>query len=260
MSPTKKTGRNTRERIRAMAVSAMRDRDLSGADIRKLVHDSLDGAAKTINHEVPAARRRAMREAFEGLRDAFASVASAGKNTARSAKRRGQDIADHTIPAARRKIAAANEDFLDAVSSFARKTSSEMGEELDALVRRARKAGREASESASSAGRLAARNLGPMASDAGRAGWSLARRAAEQVALAASGLLEGIGQILAPSKMNQQAKRPTSGTRSSSSKKRGASSAKKKARKTAKSAARSVKNAAARTERTPSKKKSKSGG
>lgn len=202
---SKSTSENTRQRIRNMAVRAMRDRDLSAAEIRKLVNDSLSGASKTINHEIPAARRKAMRDAFEGLRDAFGAVAAAGANTGKSAKRRGKDIADHAVPAAKRKIVAANEQFLDAVSSFAKKSSNEFGEELHALVRRARKAGRTVAESASNAGKATAKNAGPMASDAGRASWSLARKAAEQVALAASGLLEGIGQLLAPKKMNEVA-------------------------------------------------------
>lgn len=202
---SKSKSENTRQRIRNLAVQAMRDRELSASDIRKLVHDSLDGAAKTINHEVPAARRKAMRDAFEGLRDAFNAVASAGTNTGKSAKRRGKDIASHALPTAKRKILAANDEFLGAVSSFAKKTSAELGEELEALVRRARKAGRSVANSASTASKVAAKNAGPMASDAGRAGWSLARKAAEQVALAASGLLEGIGQLLAPKKMNEVA-------------------------------------------------------
>ena len=258
---SKSTSENTRQRIRNMAVRAMRDRDLSAAEIRKLVNDSLSGASKTINHEIPAARRKAMRDAFEGLRDAFGAVAAAGANTGKSAKRRGRDIADNAVPAAKRKIVAANEEFLDAVSSFAKKTSNEFGEELEALVRRARKAGRTVAESASNAGKAAAKNAGPMASDAGRAGWSLARRAAEQVALAASGLLEGIGQLLAPTKMNEQDSAKTAATRGSAKKKSArksmpkskakaaASSAKRTVRKSAKSAARTVKNAAARTER-----------
>lgn len=262
MASNKSSSQGTRQRIRNLAVQAMRDRDLSPADIRKLVNDSLSGAAKTINHEIPAARRKAMRDAFEGLRDAFASVASAGKNTARSAQKRGQDIADHTIPAAKRKIAAANEEFLGAVSSFAKKTSTELGEELEALVRRARKAGRNVAESASSAGKVATRNAGPMAADAGRAGWTLARRAAEQISLAASGLLEGIGQLLAPTKMNEQVAtrkprntkkkaRPASGKTAGTA----AASAKRPAHKTAKSAARTGKNGAARVDRKPEPKK-----
>jgi len=277
MASKRKSSENTRQRIRNMAVSAMRDRDLSAADIRKLVNDSLSGAAKTINHEVPAARRRAMRDAFEGLRDAFGAVAAAGTNTGKSAKRRGKDIADHALPAAKRKILAANDEFLGAVSSFAKKTSTELGEELEALVRRARKAGRSVADSASTAGKVAAKNAGPMASDAGRAGWSLARKAAEQVALAASGLLEGIGQLLAPTKMNEQAASPKPRKHRSAKKKTSrrsarsaskpsakasvksaATSAKKTARKTAKSAARTVKNAAARVERKLDTKKAKS--
>jgi len=231
MASSRKPSDNTRQRIRNMAVSAMRDRDLSASDIRKLVHDSLSGAAKTINHEVPAARRKAMRDAFEGLRDAFSAVAAAGTNTGKSAKRRGKDLADHALPTAKRKIIAANDDFLGAVSSFAKKTSSELGEELEALVRRARKAGRTVASSASTAGKVAAKNAGPMASDASRASWSLARKAAEQVTLAASGILEGISMLLAPRKMNEEAAKPR--TARKSAKKSRKNAGKKKAAKNA---------------------------
>ncbi|MFO0860698.1 MAG: DUF6781 family protein [Phycisphaerales bacterium] len=204
--PAARSKPNTRTRVREMTVKALRDRDLSKADIQKLVHESLKGAASTIDHEVPAARRKAMREAFEGLRDAFQSVASAGVNTGKSARRRGEDLANHAVPTARRRIAAANKDFLGAVSSFAKKTSTEFGEELEALVRRAKRAGKQAKESATDAGQKVAKNAAPVAQDLGRASWSLARRAAEQVALAASGLLEGIGQLIAPRKAPAPAK------------------------------------------------------
>ena len=237
MASSRKPSDNTRQRIRNMAVSAMRDRDLSASDIRKLVHDSLSGAAKTINHEVPAARRKAMRDAFEGLRDAFSAVAAAGTNTGKSAKRRGKDLADHALPTAKRKIIAANDDFLGAVSSFAKKTSTELGEELEALVRRARKAGRTVASSASTAGKVAAKNAGPMATDASRASWSLARKAAEQVTLAASGILEGISMLLAPRKMNEEAAKPRTGRKSAkkaSQKTGNKKSAKKAAKKSGK--------------------------
>ncbi|MBX3390072.1 MAG: hypothetical protein KF691_11550 [Phycisphaeraceae bacterium] len=198
MAGRKKATKNTRTRIREMAMRAMRERDLNPAQVRRLVNDALDGAAKQVKREIPAARRRQISEAFHGLRDAFQSAASAGINTGKSAKRRGKDLATHALPAARQKVAAANEEFLEAVSAFAKKTSSEFGKELESLVRRSRKAGRSIAKSTSKAGKIAADNSVPLARDAGRAGWSLARKAVEQIALAASGLMEGIGQLVAP--------------------------------------------------------------
>lgn len=197
-----KTSKNTRERIRDMAIRAMRDHDLSASQVRKLVHDALGGATKQVKQEIPTARRKEVREAFEGLRDAFDSVASAGINTGKSATRRGKNLAKHALPNAQRKLAAANEEFLNAVSSFAKKTSNELGAELESLVRRARKAGRSIASSATQAGRVASKDSGPLARDAGRAGWSLARKAVEQIALAASGLMEGIGQLVSPHQPN----------------------------------------------------------
>lgn len=185
-----------------MAVRAMREHDLSPAQVRRLVNDALDGAARQVKGEIPAARRRQISEAFHGLRDAFQSAASAGINTGKSARRRGKDLATHALPAAKRKVVAANEEFLEAVSAFAKKTSSEFGKELESLVRRSRKAGRSIAESTSKAGKIASNNSVPLARDAGRAGWSLARKAVEQIALAASGLMEGIGQLVAPKHAN----------------------------------------------------------
>jgi hypothetical protein len=188
---------DTRSRVRDLTVRALRARDLDRAEIARVVHDVLDGAAAAVGGAIPADRSSVLRQVFDGMHDAFNAAAEAGARAARSAGRRGRAIREHAVPAAKR-VRAANDEFLGAVSAFARKTSSEIGEELDALVKRTRRAGGAVAASAGAAARAIDGRLLELTGEAARAGLSVARRAAGQVAMAASGLLEGLGEVAMP--------------------------------------------------------------
>lgn len=192
------SAKDTRARVHDMTVRALRDRDLTTTDITGLVHDALHGAAKTIDASVPSSTKSALRGVFGGLRDAFHAIASAGSKTAASAKRRGQDIAEHAVPTAKKHMKAANEELYTAVSSFAKKTSSELGDELESAVRRARRAGNEVADSARRAKAATGGDYVKLAGDAARVGTSTAGTVAGHLALAASGLLQGLGDVVTP--------------------------------------------------------------
>ncbi len=180
-------GADTRDRVRKLTVDALRG-GLSRDKVSAVVHDVLHGASEAVDNAVPASRESVLRRVFEGLGDAVDAVADAGAKTAKSAQQRG------------RAVAAANEDLLHAVSGFADRASSEVGDELRELVERAKRTGGKVGESARGAARAADGRLVELTGETARAGMSVARRAAGEISMAASGLLEGLGQVMMPRK------------------------------------------------------------
>jgi hypothetical protein len=191
---------HTRDRVRELTVRALRERDLGRTEISGLVREVLEGASGAVDESIPAARSSVLRQVFDGLSEAVNSAASAGATTVRSAQKRGRDLADHAVPNAAARIRAANEEFLHAVSLFAKRTSSGLGEELEAMVKRARRTGGQVSASTRAAASAADGRLMELTGEAARAGVTVARRAAGELAMAASGLLEGLGQVVTPRK------------------------------------------------------------
>lgn len=220
---------NPRSRIRELTVRALRDRDLGRDDISDLVHEVLGGASAAVDDSVPASRRSVLRQVFDGLGEAIDSVASAGARTVKGARERAGAVADAGRPAARR-IRQANSDFLLAVRSFARRASSEVGEELEALAGRARRTGKKVVGSARHTAQAADGRLVELGGETARAGASLARRAAGGIAMAASGLLEGLGEVVLPG-APARAKKKTKRSAAKSGKKKPGKKAPRKVKK-----------------------------
>ena len=223
---------NPRSRIRELTVRALRDRDLGRDDISDLVHEVLGGASAAVDDSIPASRRSVLRQVFDGLGEAIDSVAAAGARTVKTARDRAEVVSDASRPAARR-IRAANSDFLLAVRSFARRASSEVGEELDQLASRPRRTGKKVAGSARDTAEAADGRLVELGGEAARAGASLARRAAGGIAMAASGLFEGLGEVVLPgkpAKVKKKSKRSVAKAAKKKTKKKTAKKAKKKSR------------------------------
>lgn len=218
---------NPRTRIRELTVRALRDRDLTRDDISDLVHDILGGASDAVDDAIPSSRRSVLRQVFDGMGEAVDTVAAAGARTVKTARDRADTVAKAARPAARR-ARAANADFILAVRSFARRASSEVGEELDQLVSRARRTGTKVAGSARDTADAADGRIVELTGEAARAGASLARRAAGGFALAASGLLEGLSEVVTPSRAKPAKKRAAKKAASKTNKKKSKNKSKKR--------------------------------
>ena len=183
---------DTRDRVRELTYQAIRDRRLSPAGVSALVHQVLEGASEAVDSAIPSSKRSVLRQVFDGLGDAFQTVGAAGVHAAESAAERGRTVARRTLPSTTKRVRSANDEFLAAVSSFAKHTKSELGDELDSLVKRARRAGSKAGDSARDAAHAADGRLLELTGEAARAGVSVARRAAGGLAMAAGGMFEGL--------------------------------------------------------------------
>lgn len=181
-----------------MTVKALKGRSITSNDVRGVVYGALEGISDAVDHSIPAERKSALRGVFSGLKDAFLAIASAGKNTVAGVKDRGSTIATKSAPAAGRKMIAAKDDLLHAVSSFASRTSGELGEELHSAVKRAKRTGKAVGDSVRRADKAAGGNYAGLTKDTAKAGVSAARSVAGQLAWAMSGLLEGVGEAASP--------------------------------------------------------------
>lgn len=179
-------GSDTRERVRELVVKALRDRDVSREELSSVVHDVLHGASEAVDDAVPASRENVLRKVFDGLGDAMGTVKQAGERAVKSAKQRGRSMGE------------ANEDLLKAVSSFADRTTSEVGDELRSMVERARATSGEVGQKARRTAKATEGHLGELAGETMRAGANVARRAAGEMSMAASGLLQGLGEVMRP--------------------------------------------------------------
>jgi hypothetical protein len=213
-----------RKRFRDLSVKEFRDRKLTLSDLPKLVNETLDRAVNEVDASIPKSRGNVLREVFDGLSEGVDAIASAGSAAAGGVRKRTQAIAS---PEATRRVRAANREFLDAVRSFAGRTSGQVRDELDALVARAERTAPKVTSSARRVAGAADGRLIELSGEAASAGVRAARRAASALALGASGLFEGLAGSMAPRKLPKPARASKNAPRASKRK------AKKKATKKA---------------------------
>ncbi len=200
------SGVRVRDRVKDLTVRALRERRVRRGEVSKLVHEVLDGASKGLDASIPSSHRSVLRRVFEGLSDAVGEAASAGTGAARDLRRRGAAIAKREVPAAARRVRAANEEFLHTAGLFARRLSGEAREELESLVRRSRRAGAAVGTSAREVAHAADGRLLELTGETARAGFAAVRRAASGIAMAAGGLLEGLAEVAAPGRPGASAR------------------------------------------------------
>jgi hypothetical protein len=225
--PHAKAGAGVRKRFRDLSVKEFRDRKLTLSDLPKLVHETLDRAVNEVDASIPKSRGNVLREVFDGLSEGVDAIASAGSAAAGGVRKRTQAIAS---PEATRRVRAANREFLDAVRSFAGRTSGQVRDELDALVARAERTAPKVTSSARRVAGAADGRLIELSGEAASAGVRAARRAASALAMGASGLFEGLAGSMAPRSMPASRKSSKAAPRASK-KKAKKKAAKKKSKK-----------------------------
>lgn len=191
-------GRDVRDRVRSLTVKALRDRNFGMKDVSKVVGDVLNGASQGLEDAVPKSQKNVLRQVFDGLNEAVDAAAGAGMSAARSARDRGERVVKKDAPAAARQVRQANDQFLSAAGSFARKLSGEMKEELQELVAKARRATPKVKSGVRSAATAADGRLIELGGETVRTGAKVARRTVGGVMMAAGGLLEGLADSINP--------------------------------------------------------------
>lgn len=187
-----------RDHVREISVAAFRDRKFSLRDVNSLVHEVLEGAAETVDESIPKSSRNILREVFDGLSEGVHAVASAASNTASEAAGRARKAATKDAPSAAHRIREANEEFLDAVTSFASKTTKQVRDELNTMVARAEKAGPKMTDAARNAYKAADGRWSELSAETARAGAKVAGRTVGAMAATAGGFFDGIAEATKP--------------------------------------------------------------
>lgn len=201
---TKKSGKaatvGVREHARDLTIRMFGDKKFGRKDLSKVVGTVLHDAVEGVRDAAPKSQKSVLREVFGGLSDAVTITAHAGVGAAKDAKTRGEKVLKHDATSATKRVREAHGEFLDAVSSFSRKLTGEVREEMTGLVAQARKTAPKVSAAAGDAVRAADGRLVELGGEAVRTGAKVARKTIGGVMLAAGGLLEGLAESISPSK------------------------------------------------------------
>lgn len=203
-------GADVRARIRDLTVRSLRSRRVSSRDLSRVVDQVLEGTRQGIHDSIPQSQRSVLKQVLEGLGEAAEIAAKSGAAAVREARERGSTLARKDAARAARGVKDAHEEFLDAAGTFARRLSGELREEMEDLVARARRAGPGIKSAAERAVSATDGRLMELGGEAARTGVAIARRALGGLMLATSGVLEGLGQSIAPPAARKTSKaRPT---------------------------------------------------
>jgi len=258
------SGSEVRERISKLTTDALRDRKLKLSDLPGLAAEVMDGAVEGVKQAMPQEQGSVLRQVVDGLGDAYDAAAKAATGAVRSVRKHGTDFVENEVRPTAHDLKKVQEDVFDTVGGFGHRLSDELSKELKAVVSRAKRAGESVGPPVREAADAVDGRFMQMTGEVASTGARVARRAAENVMMAASGLLEGLAATMSPTKKSpamSPAKKRTkskgskSTTKGSASKKTASKSSGKK-KSTKKSAKKTAKKSAKRTTKKKAKKRS----
>jgi hypothetical protein len=190
--------KDIRERVHDLTLRALRDRDLTLRDIPKLAQRLVENAAAGMNNAVPASKRNVLRQVVDGLTDAATATAQSTKSVATSTAQRGSKFIKHDAARTARDLKTIEEEFVSALGRAGKHLTGAAKEELDAIVRHSRRAGTQIKPAAKSVLRATDGHLLQLGKETASASGRIARSAVSSVLHGASGLLQGLGEVMEP--------------------------------------------------------------
>jgi len=189
-----RSDKNMRERVHNLTVKALRDHDLTLGDIPKFTQEVIEGAAAGLNNAVPESSRSVLRQVVEGLTDAATTTVDSTKTIVASTTKRVKHDAVKTV----KDLKNIEGDFVAALGRAGKHLKGAAKEELDAIVRHSRRAGTRIRPAAKSVLKAADGHLLQLGKETAGASTRIARGAMSSVLQGASGLLQGLGEVLDP--------------------------------------------------------------
>ena len=197
-----RTEKDMRERVHDLTLRALRDRDLSLRDIPKLAQRLVENAAAGMNNAVPASKRNVLRQVVDGLTDAATATAHSTKSVAASTAKRGSKFVKRDAARTARDLKTIEEEFFSALGRAGKHLTGAAKEELDAIVRHSRRAGTQLKPAAKSVLRATDGHLLQLGKETASASGRIARSAVSSVLHGASGLLQGLGEVMEPRRVH----------------------------------------------------------
>ena len=186
-----------RSRVRTLTQRALRDGDLSLAEVPGLVGEVLHGAAAGMEQAVPRSRRNVLRQVVDGLGDALGAAATSTKKVAGSVAERGSTVKRDAKRTAR-NVRLAESQFLEAVKKAGRSLNRAARDELDIILAEARRAGTAIRPALRDTAKAADGRLLELGRESATASLRMMRAGMRTLLRGASGALEGVSDALAP--------------------------------------------------------------
>jgi hypothetical protein len=203
---------NMREQVHNLTIKALRDRDMKLRDIPKFAQQFIENAAAGLNNAVPASSRNVLRQVVDGLTDAATATVHSTKSVVASTTKRGTQFVKHDAVRTVKDLKTIEEEFVKALGRAGRQLTGAAKEELDAIVRHSRRAGTRIRPAAKSVLKAADGHLLQLGKETAGASGRIARSAVSGVLQGASGLLQGLGEVVDYKRERPAAKKRASRT------------------------------------------------
>lgn len=188
-------GKDIRERVRDLTLSAIKQRRMEASEVRNVVKALAEGITLGLDKRAHDSRQ-ALSQAFAGLDTALMKSAEATHLALQELTSGHHDFSNQELKAALDNLKKVEQDFLDTVSEVAKKSSGHVKEELEELLSHTRHTGTDTGRQVSSTLTAFSQQMKGVAHDARASGVGAAHELSSRFTQAAAGILEGIAQAL----------------------------------------------------------------
>lgn len=188
-------GKDIRERVRDLTLSAIKQRRMEAGEVKNVVKALTEGITLGLENRAHDSKQ-ALTQAFSGLDAALMKSAEATHLALQQLTEHSHDFSKQDLKAALDNLKKIEQDFLSTVSEVAGKSSAHIKAELDALVTHTRRTGTDTGRQVSATLAAFSQQIHGVAHDAKAAGAGAAHTLSSRFTLLAAGILEGIAQAL----------------------------------------------------------------
>jgi polyhydroxyalkanoate synthesis regulator phasin len=199
-----------RERVHELTLKAVRDGELTIRDLPKLAQEVIEEAAAGLNNAVPQSSRNVLRQVVDGLTDTAAATIRSTRSAVTSMTRRGEQFVSHDAVKTIKDLRDLEGNFITALQKAGKSLRGAAKDEMNTIVKHARRAGTRIRPAAKSALTAADGHILELTKETAKAGVRVTRSALSTMLHGASGLLQGLGDVVSePKRAAPSRKTPT---------------------------------------------------
>jgi len=195
---------DVQERIRRLVVETAGPDGLRTSRLRETANEILDGVGKGVEQVSTERRGEVLGETLDGLSEGYQRVAQATKLAIEEAEARGEQFAKEDLERVRSDLSAVNEMLTQSFTDLAKSVESNTREAAGDLVDHARRTAESVRPSIEKAIDAAREHPAKFATESAAAGVDAARQGVGALFDAASGLLQGAGDIISGKKRDEK--------------------------------------------------------
>lgn len=188
-------GKDIRERVRDLTLSAVRQRRMEASEVSNVVKALTEGIALGLDKRAHDSKQ-ALGQAFAGLDAALMKSAEAAHFALQQLTASGHDFSNQELKAALDNLKKVEQGFLDTVSEVASKSSGKAKTELDELLSHSRRTGTDTGRQVATTLAAFSQQMKAVAQDTKASGSGAVHELSSRFTQLAAGILEGIAQAL----------------------------------------------------------------